>query len=119
MVSLQEMRELKIHADLKNLAEFIKSAGLSNSFPKENGRVSLAFAIALVHGVPPSEASDDFDYLLERVGIARRSRFALCWEAIELHVQDDIIDWSSEMSTNEVVSTIIKLSKDIEHSKVF
>jgi len=113
------MRELSIHSDLRHLADFISIAGLSSSFPKENDKVSLPFALAIIFGAKPHDASDDYDDLIECVSGVHRKRFVMCWDAIELEVEKDIVEWSQSVSTEAVVHRLHQLAAAIEHSNIF
>jgi len=119
MPSLSELHHKQIFVELRHLADFVKMAGISTVFPKEpNGKVSLAFALAMLCGAKQSDASDDFQDLLEVVPGPYRSRFILCWDAIELEVQQDIVNWSRSVSETEVINCLRTMAAEIEHSQI-
>lgn len=119
MPSLSELHHRKVFVDLRHLADFVKVAGISSVFPKEpDGKVSLAFALAMLCGAKQSGASDDFQDLLEAVPGPYVPRFILCWDAIELEVQQDIVEWSRTVSETEVIDRLRSMSAEIEHSQI-
>lgn len=42
--------------------------------------------------------------------------FVLCWEAIELEVEEDIVEWSERVGSAAVYKTIMSLANEILHS---
>lgn len=117
MPSLQDFKDHKIFIDLTYLADMVQYWGLSTTVPlTPEGKVSLPFALASICGFNRYPDVDDFFYLVDSVPAAYRAQFIRCWEAIELEVDEDIVQWSERAGTAETVKRLRSLSKEIQLS---
>ena len=116
MLSIKQLNNAKIYIDLDHLANLIQDVGLSKSAPRnEDGEISLPYGIALVCGMPHKLASDDFDVLIDWVPRKYVPRFIMCWDAIEMQVDNDIVLWSEEVGKDQTIKAIRSLAKEIEY----
>jgi len=116
MLSIKELNNAKVYVDLDHLANLIQDVGLSKVAPKsEDGEISLPHAIALICGMPDKAASDDFDILIDRIPRQYVSRFIMCWDSIEMQVEQDIVLWSESVGEIETVKQIRSLAREIEY----
>ena len=116
MLSIKQFNNAKIHVDLDNLANLIQDVGLSKSVPRtEDGEISLPYGIALICGMPHKLESDDFDVLVDLVPRKYVSRFIMCWDAIEMQVDNDIVLWSEQVGKDQTVKEIRSLAREIEY----
>jgi len=116
MISIKELNNAKIYVDLDHLANLIQDLGLSDSAPRnDDGEISLPYGIALICGMPQKSASDDFDVLIDMIPRKYVSRFIMCWDAIEMQVDSDIVLWSEEVGKDQTVKQIRSLAKEIEY----
>ena len=117
MFSIAECKYKKVYIDLWYLASLLELNGLSVTVPKtEDGRMSLPCALAYICGLVMYPEVDDFHYLVDKVPALYRPQFILCWEAIELEVDHDIVVWSEAAGTDAVVKRLRNLSKTIQLS---
>jgi hypothetical protein len=117
MTRLNELHKNKVNLYLLHVAELIDVTGLSRIAPKDQkNRLSLPFAIAILCGADQNGDCDDFEHLLDRIPRMYTHMFILCWEAIELEVEMDIVSWSETVGKIETVRRIRNLAKSIEHS---
>lgn len=117
MVTLKDLKSNKVYVDLAYLADLLETTRLSKTIPIDSeNRLSLPFALALICGAQKGVKSDDFEQLLRNVPALNRSHFILCWEVIELEVEEDIVVWSESVGTEETVRVLRNISKVIEHS---
>jgi hypothetical protein len=115
--SLQDFKDHKIFIDLMYLADMVQFNGLSTTIPlTPEGHVSLPFALASICGFSQYPDVDDFFYLVDSVPAVYRAQFVRCWEAIELEVNEDIVEWSERVGTAETVRRLRSLSKEIQLS---
>ena len=116
MLSIKELNNAKIYVDLDHLANLIQDVGLSNSAPKnDHGEISLPFGIALICGMPHKTASDDFDVLVDLIPRQYVSRFIMCWDVIEMQVEEDIVLWSEEVGKDKTVKELRSLAREIQY----
>ncbi len=114
---MREFKDYKIFIDLSYLADMIQFPGLSSTVPPAPaGDGSLPFALASICGFTKYPEVDDFFYLLEAVPAPYRAQFIRCWEAIELDVDEDIVEWSERVGTEKTVKRLRSLAKEIELS---
>lgn len=117
MPSLKEFKDRKIFIDLSYLADMIQYQGLSKTIPlTDKGEVSLPFALASIFGFKKYPEDDDFFYFLDSIPAGYRAQFIMCWDAIELEVEEDIVVWSERVGTAETVKRIKSLAKEIQLS---
>jgi len=117
MFTLQDFRDSKIYIDLDYLADLIQYNGLSVTVPRtDDGQISLPYALGLIFGLQEYPHSDDFYYLVDSIPSNYRPQFIKCWEAIEMEVQEDIVEWSERVGTLETVERIKSLAKEIKLS---
>lgn len=113
---LKEFHEHNINVDLMVLADYIEAAGISSTVPAApDGSVSLSLALARVCGSSALTFVDDFDFWLDSVPASNRAHFVLCWDALELECEGDIVEWSESHGTDATVSMIRRLAKEIEY----
>lgn len=113
---LREFHDCKIDVDLMVLADYIEAAGISCTVPAaDDGSVSLSLALARVCGSNALTFVDDFGFWLDSVPAANRSHFVLCWDALELECEGDIVEWSELHGTEATVAMIRRLAKEIQY----
>ena len=116
MLSIKELNNAKIYVDLDHLANLIQDVGLSCSAPRNgDGEISLPYGIALICGMPMKTASDDFDVLIDSIPRQYVPRFIMCWDAIEMQVDKDIVLWSEEVGKDQTIKELRSLAKEIEY----
>tara|TARA_R110002020_G_scaffold10523_2_gene40208 strand:+ start:225 stop:587 length:363 start_codon:yes stop_codon:yes gene_type:complete len=116
MLSIKQLNNAKIYVDIDHLANLIQDVGLSKSAPRnEDGEISLPYGIALVCGMPYKLASDDFDILIDSIPRKYVSRFIMCWDAIEMQVEEDIVLWSEEVGKDLTIKELRSLAREIEY----
>jgi len=117
MFTLQDLRDSKIYIDLDYLADLINYNGLSLTVPRtDTGEISLPYALGLIFGLQEYPHSDDFYYLVDAIPANYRPQFIKCWEALEMEVEEDLVEWSERVGTAETVDRIRSLAKQIKLS---
>jgi len=117
MHTLSDLKGTKIFLDLNYLADLIEVSGISTTAPlSQKGDISLPYGLAVICGMKNYPACDDFDFLVDQIPQSFVSRFIMCWDALEMEVGEDIVEWSERVGTKSVVSKIRSLSSEIQHS---
>ena len=117
MWTLNQFKEANINNDLLVTASILTKRGLSVFAPvHKDGAVTLSQALALAFGASKRYPSDGFSENLNRIPPFNRRRFIMCWDAIELEVENDIDSWAADVGQEEVIRRITALAKIIELS---
>lgn len=117
MHTLTDLKGNKVFLDLDHLADLVELSGISKTAPLSlKGEISLPYGLALICGMSKYPACDDFNFLVEEIPQSYVPRFIMCWDAIELEVEEDIVEWSERVGTKSVVKKIRALSAEIKHS---
>jgi hypothetical protein len=120
MVSvLQHLKENHVHYELMMVAKCVKRQGLAETVPiDDDDQLSLPAILAIQPGMLQGRAklSNNFDELIAHVPGWRRQVFTLCWEAIELEVEEDIVAWSERVGKEAVFKRIMSLANEIAHA---
>jgi len=117
--SLKDFKNNRIHYELMLVADCVKLYGLSETVPVDvDGRFSLPAVVAMEAGMVRDrfKLSNNFDELLQSVPGWRVRSFIMCWDAIELEVEEDIVEWSERVGRDEVVRRIGSLANVIAHA---
>lgn len=92
-------------------------SGMSTSIPvAPDGSVTVSFALAKACGLRKQPDADCYSVYVSKLSSACRVRFMLCWEALELEVEDDIVVWAESVGLDETVRRMRSLAKFIELS---
>lgn len=122
MVTLGTLQQRKIDLVLLQTADELVKYGLSTTVPLDGeGRISLPHAICKACGCKrPSKLAgvDNFNECMAIVPDSARAHVLMCWEAIELEVGEDIVDWSESVGLEETVGRIRRLAKEIQLPKI-
>jgi len=117
MHTLADLKGTNIFLDLNYLADLIELSGISTTAPlSQRGAISLPYGLAIICGMKKYPACDDFDFLIDQIPQSFVSRFIMCWDVIEMEVEEDIVEWSERVGTKAVVGKIRSLSSEIQHS---
>jgi len=117
MSTLKRFKDNHIYIELSHAARLLKMNGLSTSIPLgPDGSMSLPFAIARACGFRKQPDADCYSVYVNKFSSACRLKFILCWEALELEVEDDIVVWSESVGLDETVRRMRSLAKFIELS---
>ena len=117
--SLKDFKNNRIHYEFVRAADCVKLYGLSETVPVDvDGRFSLPAVVAMEAGMVRDrfKLSNNFDELLQSVPGWRVRSFIMCWDAIELEVEEDIVEWSERVGGDEVVRRIGSLANVIAHA---
>ena len=120
MTSLRDLRLHGVQHELLLVAACCKH-GLAETVPiDDEKRLSLPAAIAVFVGLMPERnLSNNFDELLDKIPANRRANFIRCWEAIEMFVGEDIVDWSERVGSEEAYKTIKSLAGEVANASLY
>lgn len=118
--SLRDLRLNGVQHELLLVAACCKH-GLAETVPiDDEKRLSLPAAIAVFVGLMPERnLSNNFDELLDNIPANKRANFIRCWEAIEMFVGEDIVDWSERVGSQEAYKTIKSLAGEVANANLY
>jgi hypothetical protein len=117
MHTLANLKDTRIFLELNHVADLVEVSGISTTAPlSPRGSISLPYGLAIICGMKHYPACDDFSFLIDQIPQSYVSRFIMCWDAIEMEVEEDIVEWSERVGTKAVVTKIRSLASEIQHS---